>query len=151
MKKIIIFMLILLIMIISVLGFYLCKPSISDDANSSKEDLALQEKILKNSSWLALKDEDLNGYLNGTYTDSILSIINSLENAVPVIFQITSNKFSNIDDGIFIIASAFDTKNDVYVYYYNPEINKYEKTTASLAYLLEDAAAAFIYNGTEGL
>lgn len=150
MKKVAIFILIFLIIVASIFSFYLYSIYNTDSAKS-ENDLALQEKILNNSSWITLKKEDLNGYLNGTYTPNVLSILNSLENAVPVIFQITSNKYSNVDGGIFIIASAFNSNNQVYVYYYNPEINKYEKTVSSLEYILEDATAAFIYNETEGL
>lgn len=150
MKKWILLIFTMIIIILSISAIYILDLFPKDSANSNKE-LALQEQILSNSSWIELKNEDFYGYLNETYTPSILAIINSLENAVPVIVQITSNKFSNVDGGIFIVASAFTSDNQVYVYYYNPETNKYEKTTASLDFILEDATAAFIYNETEGL
>jgi len=149
MKKIVILSLIFLIVVATIFSIYLYS-----DNKSSPElivDSGLQEKILNNSSWITLSNEDLNGYLNGTYTPSVLSILNSLENAVPVIFQITSNKYSGVDGGIFIVASAFNSNNNVYVYYYNPETNAYEKTASSLEYILEDAISAFIYNETEEL
>ena len=150
MKKVIITSITFILILVSIFSFYLYYASNSTSTDLEQESV-LDGKILSNSSWITLEKEDFNGYLNGTYTPSILSIINSLENAVPVIFQITSNKYSDIDGGIFIVASAFNTQNNVFVYYYNPETNNYEKTVSSLEFILEDASAAFIYNETEGL
>jgi len=150
MKKILFISITLSLTIIFILGFYLYKYT-SFTNTSSKTDGVLVEDILNNSKWLKLTKEDLNGYLNGTITPSIQSIINSLENAIPVIFKITSNKFSNVDGGTFIVASAFNSNNEIYVYYYDSETTKYEKTVSTLEFVLEDATDAFIYNGTEGL
>jgi hypothetical protein len=72
MKKVIITLLITLIIIISIFSFYLFY-----EPNLSSTDLpksVLAEKILNNSSWITLTKEDLNGYLNGTYTESVISI-----------------------------------------------------------------------------
>ncbi len=150
MKKIVIFVIIILVIIISIFGITIY--SISKPSNvASTSEATLETKILNNSEWIEISKEDLNGYLNGTYTKTVTSIIDSLENATPIIFQTSSSRFSNIDGGIFIVASAFTTDNKIYVYYYNPESNNYKKTTATLESLLDDCTAAYIYNETEGL
>lgn len=150
MKKIAIFVIIILVVIISIFGIIIYSTSKPSNVASTFE-ATLEAKILDNSKWVEISKEDLNGYLNGTYTKTVTSIINSLEDATPIIFQTSSNRFSNIDDGIFIVASAFTTDNKVYVYYYSPESSNYKKTTATLESLLEDCTAAYIYNETEGL
>lgn len=150
MKKIVILLLAVLIIIVAAFGFYLYFSPQKTTSNSGSN-LALQEKILKNSSWIYLTEEDFYGYLNGTYTDSVNTIISSLEEATPVIFQTSNDKFGNSESGTFIVASAFNTSSQVYTYHYNGETNSYQKSLTSLENLLEDANAVFIYNETEEL
>ena len=147
MKKIAIFALISLIIIASIFSWYLYSSS-KPAENSLNQTTLLQEKILNNSSWTYLSNEDLTGYINGTYTPAVQSIVSSLEEAIPVIFKTQNGKFKN---STYIVASAFDTSNNIYVYSYNKETDKYSKTSVSLESLLEDAIAVFIYNGTEGI
>lgn len=150
MKKFTIFLILCFAIIISILGVYaysVLKPSNVE----SFSDTTLEDKILNNSTWLSITKDDLNGYLNGTYTKNVTAIIDSLEEATPIIFQTSSDRFSNIEGGIFVVASAFSSTNEVYIYYYNPETNQYKKTTATLESLLDDCTSAFIYTGTEEL
>ena len=149
MKKVAVAALILLIIIASIFGSYLYITSRPEPDNSAHE-LALQEKIKSNSSWIYLKKEDFNGYLNGTYTTSVQTIITSLEEAIPVIFQTCNDKFGKFENSTFIVASAFSASNKVYIYSYNQETNSYKKSLVTLESLLEDAVAAYIYNETEG-
>jgi len=109
----------------------------------------LQEKILENSSWIQLTKDDFYGYLNGTYTPAVQAIIESLEEAVPVIFQTSNDKFGKFENYTFIVASAFNTENKIYTYYYNSETNSYIKVLSSLENLLENAHAVYIYKETE--
>jgi len=150
MKKLAIFILIVLSILALLLSIFLYS-SLSSDTNTREKDSKLQEAILKQSDWIYLTEEDFYGYLNGTYTSSVQTIISSLEEAVPVIFQISGGKFEADGVGTYVVASAFNSSNEIYVYYYNSNKNKYIKNLYSLEYLLEDAAAAYIYNGTEGL
>ena len=147
MKKIAIIALILLTIIASIFSWYLYTSS-KPAENSLNYSTDLQEKILKNSSWKSLNENDLNGYLNGTYTNTVQSIISSLEEATPVIFKTSNTKFKNSE---FIVASAFYTSNNIHVYYYNKETDLYSKSSIPLENLLEDALAVFIYNETEGI
>ena len=127
MKKLIVLALILLTVIASIFGYYLysqSKPVITDTGL----DVTLQTQILNNSSWITLTKEDFYGYLNGTYTESVQKIITSLEEAIPVIFQTSNDKFGEFENYTFMVASAFDSSNNVYIYYYNPEKNSYIKT-----------------------
>lgn len=149
MKKIAILALIFFIIVASIFGIYIFTHN--DSTPEYVEDTKLQEQILNNSSWVYLNKDDLNGYLNGTYTSSVQKIINSLEEAIPVIFQTSTNQFGNLENGSFIIASAFNTSNQVYVYYYDSTTNKYRKKVTSLENVLDDSTAAFIYTGTEVL
>lgn len=150
MKKLAIFMLIIFIIFASIFGFYLYSSS-KEPVYNLDSSLALQEKILNNSSWIYITEEDFYGYLNGTYTNSVNTIITSLEEATPVIFQTSNDKFGDHKSGTFIVASAFNTSNQVYIYHYNKETNSYQKSLTSLENLLEDANAVFIYNETEEL
>ena len=149
MKKIVIFILIMLIIIASIFGFYLYSAYTS--STSSPENLDLESRILSNSSWIELTEEDFYGYLNGTYTEAVQKIINSLEEAIPVIIHTSNDKFGDNKNGNFIIASAFNTSNQIYTYYYNIATSSYRKTLSSLESLLEDAIRVYIYDETEGL
>ena len=150
MKKIATFAIIVLIINIFILGFYIHLSSTkSTPVNTTIDDLALKESILNDSSWLYLNTEDFYGYLNGTYTTNIQTLISSLEEAIPVIIHTSNDKFIGNEDMTFIVASAFDTTNRVYTYYKNPETNKFIKKLVSLETLLEDANAILIYNKKE--
>jgi len=149
MKKIALCILVFFTLIASIFGFYLYSVSKTDTKPTG--DLKLKTEILNKSSWIYLTEEDFYGYLNETYTPSVQTIINSLEEAIPVIFHTSNNKFGKFEDGTFIVASAFDASNKVYVYYYNSDKEFYQKSTSSLESILEDANAAYIYNLVEGL
>ncbi len=149
MKKIAIIILIFLIIIASIFSYYLYSTSKSSTAVSSEQNLELYEKIVSNSSWIYLGKDDFNGYLNGTYTAPVKAIIESLEEAIPVILQTSNDKFGDFENCTFIVASSFTSSNQVYVYYYNSETGSYSKSSVSLESLLEDVTAAYIYNETE--
>lgn len=149
MKKIAIIVLIILIIFASIFGIYIL--TYDNTPSQPVADMELQTQLLNNSKWIYLTKEDLNGYLNGTYTSNVQKIISSLEEAIPVIFQTTTKQFGGLENGSFIVASAFDLKNNVYIYYYSPSENIYKKNATSLANILDDSAAAYIYTGTEGL
>ena len=143
MRKIIIAIILILILFSIIIGITLhisSKETITENTNKT-----LQEEILNNSKWILLNDDDFNGYLNGTYTKNINEIISSLEEARPVIFQISGEKFSNTEEGTFIVASSFNTSNKVYIYRYNYNQNKYVKGLYPLESILEYATSAFIY------
>lgn len=148
MKKLIFSLIIFLIILSSILGIYiylLSKPS----ADNTSADMVLREDILKNSSWTNITEEDLNGYLNGTYTQTTRKIINSLEEATPVIFCISDTRFDSSENDTFIVASAFNTSNQVYVYYYNKEEQQYAKVLSSFETLLRNSHSVYIYNRLE--
>lgn len=137
---------ILLIILVAILGIYVYTASSNDE--SLLQNTALQQVILKNSNWYTLSSEDLNGYLNSTYTSTVQLIINSLEESYPVIFKTCNNKFGTEN---FVVASAFTSNNKIYVYCYNREAKNYSKSTCLLENLLEDSIAVYIYNETEGM
>ena len=149
MKKLITLVICVFLLIGTIIGLYIYSINIS--SKNVPDNTILKEEILNNYSWESVTKEDFNGYLNGTYTSSIKNIIASLEEAIPVILHINSNRFGGNDNGTFVVASAFDTTNKVYVYYYNSNLNKYEKTLVRLESLLEDADSLFIYKGWEEL
>ena len=149
MKKLIALAICVFLMIGTIIGIYIYSINISSKnvpANS-----ALKKELLTNYSWITLTKEDFNGYLNGTYTSSIKSMITSLEEAIPVIIHTSNSRFGNNDSGIFVVASAFDTSNKVYVYYYDLDFNEYKKTSVKFESLLEDADSIYIYNRLEGV
>ena len=69
MKKIAIFVIIILVVIISIFGITIYSTSKPSNV-ASTSDATLEAKILDNSKWVEISKEDLNGYLNGTYTNS---------------------------------------------------------------------------------
>ena len=148
MKKLAILIVIILMIIVLIFGGYLyfssTPKSIDSPVNSE-----LEEKILAKSSWTYLEKEDFYGYLNGTYTPAVQKIISSLENAVPVIFNTSNDKFAKSENNTFLVASAFNAQNKVYIYHYNVETSKYIKSLVSLENLLEDSNAVYIYDETE--
>ena len=149
MKKLIALIICVFLLIGTIIGLYIYSISIA--SKNIPDNTALKEEILNNYSWKNVTKEDFNGYLNGTYTSSIKTIIASLEEAIPVILHVNSNRFGNNDKGTFVVASAFDTTNKVYVYYHDSNLNEYKKTLVKLESLLEDADSVFIYKRLEGL
>ena len=149
MKKLITLIICVFLIIGAIIGMYIY--SININSKNVPDYTELKKEILNNYSWKNITKEDFNGYLNGTYTSSIKTVIASLEEAVPVILHINSNRFGNNDNGTFVIASAFDESNKVYVYYYDSNLNEYKKTAVKLESLLEDANSVFIYKRWEEL
>lgn len=148
MKKFIFLTLGIFIVFLSIFGIYLYSFS-KPTSNTENINLSQKQKILDNSSWIYLNEEDFFGYLNGTYTEPVQKIITSLEDAIPVIFKTSNDKFGNFENSTFIVASAFDISNKVYVYYYDTESNSYIKNLTSFESLLNHSLAAFIYSKTE--
>ena len=149
MKKLITLIVCVFLIIGTIIGIYIYSVSIS--SKNTPDYTALKGEISNNYSWIKLTKDDFNGYLNGTYTSSIKSIIKSLEEAIPVIIHTNTTRFGNNDSGTFVVASAFNTSNKVYVYYYDSNFNEYKKTSLKLESLLEDADSIFIYNRLEGI
>jgi len=151
MKKIIILVSVLLLIITLIFGGYLYKFYNMEKPDNTVLNESLKERIEKNSSWVFLSQEDLNGYLNESYTKNVETIINSLEEAIPVIIETQNDKFTKDETSAYVVASSFNSSNKVYLYYYNRDTSSYEKTLVSLESLLEDATAAYIYDETEEL
>ena len=151
MKKFIILILAGLVILVSTFTFYLYSASKASNTIVPTENLSLQSRILANSIWIDVTEQDFIGYLNGTYTETVQRIINSLEEATPLIIKTSNDKFGTSANEIFVVASAFNTSNQVYVYYFNAEKNAYLKTLSSLESLLEDAISVYIYNEKEGV
>lgn len=150
MKKIAYLALIFLIIVASIFGLYIHftykSPEIQD--NSALQ-TAMQTNIKNSYTWIDIYKEDLNGYLNGTTTNTVQQIINSLEEATPVIIRTANEKFSGSEDVTFIVASAFDTSNQIYTYIYDASLGKYNKKLYTLESLLEDAISVYMYAETE--
>ena len=148
MKKLIALIVCVFLIIGTIIGIYIYSVSIS--SKNAPNYTALKGEISNNYSWIKLTDEDFNGYLNGTYTSSMKSMIKSLEEAIPVIIHTNTTRFGNNDNGTFVVASAFGASNKVFVSYYDSNFNEYKKTSIKLESLLEDADYFFIYNRLEG-
>lgn len=150
MKKIAYLALIFLIIVASIFGIYIHftykSPEVSDNLALQA---AIQANIKSTYTWFDIYKKDLNGYLNGTTTNTVEKIIKSLEEATPVIIQTTNEKFGNSNNATFIVASAFDTSNQVYTYVYDSASGKYNKKLYTLESLLEDAISVYMYAGTE--
>lgn len=149
MKRLIALIVCVFLIIGTIIGIYIYSINIS--SKNTPDYTALKGEISNNYSWIKLTNEDFNGYLNGTYTSSIKSIIKSLEEAIPIIIHTNTTRFGNNDNGTFVVASAFDASNKAYVYYYDSNLNEYKKTSLKLESLLEDADSVFIYNRLEGI
>lgn len=149
MKKIIIAAIFFLIFVFFVVFMAFNFLNKKNDTTNTYEDL--QQKIINNSYWLTLSKDDINGYIAKSYTDTMKKVINSLEESIPVIFQISGSKFSNNENGSFVVVSAFTPSNDVYIYYYDFSKNKYVKKTSTLSDVLENATNVFICTNPEVL
>lgn len=149
MKKIILCIILFLITLFSILGIYIL--NIEDtpitDTSDVNVNLILKENIINNSSWVDITKKDFNAYLNGTYTLTVQKIINSLEEAIPTIFYFSSKDTD--EKNPFVVASAFDTSNNIYIYSYDFKTNQYSKKLYSLESLLKNSSAVYIYNKTE--
>lgn len=149
MKKFIIPIVIFLMIVFTILLFTL---NIINKSSTSINFEKLENTIEDNSKWIELSSEDFNSLLLGNYSSNILAIINSLEESIPVILQISDSKFSSDKEpGTFIVATCFDKDNNVYFYTYNQETSKYTKKLSSLNTILESATAVFILQDTEVL
>lgn len=126
--------------------------SVFIDTPSKKEVVYkdFSEIILKNSSWVNLEKSDLNSIILLTYSDNVLRIIDSLENSIPVIFEVNGGKFSKENKNNFIVASSLASSNTAYIYVPDTT-SEYTKLAISLEELLENATRFFIINDKEVL
>lgn len=108
------------------------------------------EIILSNSSWINLDKSDLNSLLLKTYSNNILTIIDSLENSIPIIVEVNGGQFAKENKNNFIVASAFASSSNIYIYV-PKENGTYEKGISSLEVLLENAVRFFVINDEEVL
>lgn len=145
MKKIFILIVIMLCLILIMLSSLLLYKT-EEEVIIPKD---YSEIILSNSSWITLDNSDFNSLLLNTYSDKILTIINSLENSIPIIIEVHGGQFSKENRNNFIVASAFDASNNVYSYI--PTDESYEKITTSLEILLENAVSFLVINDEEVL
>lgn len=145
MKKIIILTIVILcftlVMILSI-GFY----NNSDDTIKYKDYTGI---ITFNSSWVELNNSDFNSIILKTYSDKILSFIDSLENGIPVIVELEGGKFCSPGKNNFVVASRFTTSD--YLTIYRKTDNSYEKLFTSLEELLEYATRFFVIDDMEVL
>lgn len=149
MKKFIIIIIMFLIIISTILLIVL---NIINNSTTKINYEKLEDTIVDNSKWIELSTEDFNSLLLGNYSSNILKIINSLEESIPVILQISDSKFStNKESGTFIVATCFDKNNNVYFYTYDLKSSTYTKKLSSLDTILESATAVFILEDTEVL
>lgn len=107
------------------------------------------EIITSNSSWIDLEKSDFNSLILKTYSNKVLTFIDSLENGVPVIIELEGGKLCETGKNNFIVASAFSSSDNVTVYMKSD--NSYTKLLISLEELLEYATRFFLLNNTEVL
>ena len=107
------------------------------------------EIIKSDSSWVNLNKSDFNSIILKTYSDKILSFINSLENGIPVIVELEGGKFCSSGKNNFVVASCFTTSD--YLTIYQKTDNSYEKLFTSMEELLEYATRFFIIDDAEVL
>lgn len=146
MKKIYILIICILFFCLLLLGSLLL--TINDN---SKEVIAyrdLSSNILEDSVWIELEKSDLNSLILKTYSNNILDIITSLENAIPVIFEVNGGQFADSNKNNFIIVSSFDSENTVSVSLPSGN-NSYISKSTTLEEVLEDATRFFISKGKE--
>lgn len=149
MKKIIIAVISFLIFVFLALFIAFNFLAKKTDTKNTYEDL--QQKIINNYKWVTLSNDDINGYVAKSYTDTMKKVNSLLEESIPVIFQISGSKFSNNENGSFVVVSAFTPSNDVYIYYYDFSTKKYVKKTSTLSAVLENATNVFICTNPEVL
>ncbi len=105
--------------------------------------------ITSNSSWIDLNNSDFNSIILKTYSDKILSFIDSLENGIPVIVELEGGKYCEPGKNNFVVASGFTTSNAISIY--SKSDDSYNKLFTSLEELLEYATRFFIINDAEVL
>lgn len=136
--KIIILILIFgIITIIAIL--FLIKINTDDTSISYYKDYS--NLIMENSSWEDFSENDFNSLVVKAYSTNVLSIIDSLEKAIPVIIEVQGGQFS-VTKNNFIIASSFNSSNKVVIYLKNGD--SYIKKSISIESLLENATRFFI-------
>lgn len=150
MKKIASFVLLFFIIVASILGICIYHTyKVPGTSNNSALQLSIQANIKNTYNWVTILPKDLNGYLNGTYTDTVEKIIKALEEATPVIIQTANEKFCGLNNNTFIVASAFNTSNQIYTYIYDSSSGKYTRELYTLESILEDAISVYMYIETE--
>lgn len=107
------------------------------------------EIITSNSSWIALEKSDFNSLILKTYSNKVLTFIDSLENGVPVIIELEGGKLCETGKNNFVVAAAFSSSDNVTVYMKSD--NSYTKLLISLEELLEYATRFFLLDNTEVL
>lgn len=106
------------------------------------------ESILSSSSWVDLDSSDFNSLILGSYSINMSNIINSLEEAIPVIVEVYGGQFSNSNRNNFIVVSRFDENGNVNIYVPNGN-GEYDKKVSSLEEVFENAVRFFITNNKE--
>lgn len=143
----------ILILIISILLFLIVLLVYAIFSNPDKSEEIkwrdYSEIIQNNSSWITLDKSDYNSLLLKTYSHNILSIIGSIEEAVPVIVEVEGGLFSEDEKNNFLVVSAF--ASDENVYFYRKDKDGYIKGIASLSRILEDATRFFVIDSEEVL
>lgn len=107
------------------------------------------EIITSNSSWITFEKSDFNSLILKTYSDKVLSFIDSLENGVPVIVELEGGKLCETGKNNFVVASAFSSSDNVAVYMKSD--SSYTKLLISLEELLEYATRFFLIDNMEVL
>lgn len=148
MKKLFIFIIFIFCFLL-ILLLSLLLHSTSNESEKEKVYADYSQLILDNSSWITFTKNDFNSLLLKTYSENILTIINLLENSIPVIVEVNGGKFSPENKNNFIVASSFDVNGKVYVYL--PNENNYIKAVSSLEELLENAVRVLVINNEEVL
>lgn len=118
---------------------------INDDNTSISSYKDYSNLIMENSSWKDFSENDFNSLVVKAYSTNVLSIIESLEKAIPVIIEVQGGQFS-LTKNNFIIASSFNSSNKVVIYLKNG--NSYIKKNISIESLLENATRFFILDSS---
>ena len=118
---------------------FLIKINTDDTSISYYKDYS--NLIMENSSWEDFSENDFNSLVVKAYSTNVLSIIDSLEKAIPVIIEVQGGQFS-VTKNNFIIASSFNSSNKVVIYLKNGD--SYIKKSISIESLLENATRFFI-------
>lgn len=118
---------------------------INDDNTSISSYKDYSNLIIENSSWKDFSENDFNSLVVKAYSSNVLSIIESLEKAIPVIIEVQGGQFS-LTKNNFIIASSFNSSNKVIIYLKNG--NSYIKKNISIESLLENATRFFILDSS---
>lgn len=145
MKKIFI----LVIIMLSLILIMLSSLFLYDESEETIVTKDYTDIILSNSSWSDFSKSDFNSLLLKTYSDNVLSILSSLEDAIPVIVEVNNGKFSEENKNNFIVMSSFASSSNVYIYLCNG--TSYEKKITSLESILENTVRFFMIDNKEVL